>query len=161
MSTSDLYLLFGKSVRHWSEHRNGWGSAPIVWDYLGEKYIDAAPSASWRYSYKPVWELYSHGVLLDSERAALSFTFDDAYVPVAHFPQAADLFEQFNAQISTCASMANRANHWQAFADELRKAATAVKDKRCRGMCISCTSVNDVWSYRRPKDFGGEWSIFG
>lgn len=154
MSTSDIYLLFGKSTRHWSEHRNGWGSAPLCWDYIGEKYIPDYNPLRW----SDVWKLNADMKLSEAERTALLFTLDDAYVPVSHLSWAADRFEEFADATEACPSMANRANHWRAFAESLRS-AMSVKDKRLRGVCVSCTSVNDTWTYRRPDDFAKVWPI--
>lgn len=154
MSTSDIYLLFGKSARHWSEHRNGWGSAPLCWDYIGEKYIPAYNGLRWA----EVWPLNASERLSQAERVALLFTLDDAYVPVADLAWAADRFAEFADLTEADPKMAGRANHWRAFAESLRR-AMSVKDKRLRGVCVSCTSVNDTWAMRRPEDFAKAWPI--
>jgi hypothetical protein len=154
MSTSDIYLLFGKSARHWSEHRNGWGSAPLCWDYLGEKYIPGYNPLRW----SEVWPLNADDRLSQAEKVALLFTLDDAYVPLRDVPQVADWFTEFADLTEADPKFSNRANHWRAFAESLRRAAS-VKDKRLRGVCVSCTSVNDTWSMRRPDDFEKAWPI--
>lgn len=160
MSTSDLYLLFGKSVRHWSEHRNGWGSAPIVWDYLGAKFIPEKPIYTMAEGHlKKVWALHKDERLAPCERAALLFTFDNAYVPTAHLKTVACWFDEFAKLLAAEPDMSGRANHWAAFAEQFREIAGSKRasDPRMRGVCISCTSVNDVWSYRNS--FGKEWPI--
>lgn len=162
MSTSDLYLLFGKSVRHWSEHRNGWGSAPVIWDYLSDKYIPEKPSYGLSESHlKKVWALRASDGLLQCELAALYFTFDDAYVPVSQLNAVADYFDEIAALTESAPVTAGRVNHWRAFASEFRKISSAVKDRRLRGVCISCTSVSDPWPYKKPTDFGNCWPITG
>lgn len=157
MSTSDLYLLFGKSVRHWSEHRNGWGSAPVIWDYLGEKYIPEKPIYSLAADHMcKVTALSEDSRLLNCERAALNFTCDRAYVPKSHLADAAELFDE----IYELNYDAARANHWKRFAAEMRKVAATVKDRRLRGVCIACTSVCDEWQYLKPDGIASAWSIF-
>lgn len=160
MSTSDLYLLFGKSVRHWSEHRNGWGSAPVVWDYLGDKYIPEKPTYSLNQDHlRKVWALSKGDGLSDAEMAALMFTFDDAYVPRANLNEVADWFDIFAAEVIADSNYANRANHWAAFAEEFREIAATVKDYRLRGVCISCTSVNDIWGNDDGSRVARAWPI--
>jgi hypothetical protein len=154
MSTSDIYLLFGKSVRHWSEHRNGWGSAPICWDYLGEKYIPGYNPLRW----SDVWPLNASGKLSEAERAALLFTLDDAFIPTRDLAWVAARFVEFADMTEKAPNMSGRANHWRSFADSIRR-AMSVKDKRLRGVCVSCTSVNDIWSMRHPNDFAKAWPI--
>jgi hypothetical protein len=158
MSTSDLYLLFGKSVRHWSEHHNGFGSAPVVWDYLGAKYVPEKPIYTGSPTYlRKVWNLRREDGLSRAELAALFFTFDNAFAPKADLGQIAEWFEEFDSLISVDPDFAGRANHWGAFAAELRRVKDTVKDGRLRGVCITCTSVNDVWAY--TKDFSKAWPI--
>lgn len=160
MSTSDLYLLFSKSVRHWSEHRNGWGSAPVVWDYLADRYIPEKPFYSFERDHlRKVWALDKSDGLSDAELAALAFTFDNAYIPRGNLSEVAAWFEAFGAQVGAHPEFANRVNHWPAFAAELRKINAEVKDKRLRGVCISCTSVNDIWAYEAPDRIAKAWPI--
>lgn len=158
MSTSDLYLLFGKSVRHWSEHHNGFGSAPVVWDYLGAKYVSDKPIYTGSEKHlRKVWNLRREDGLSRAELAALFFTFDNAFAPKADLIQIADWFDEFNLLIVADLDFAGRANHWGEFAVEFRKIHASVKDHRLRGVCITCTSVNDVWAY--TKDFTKAWPI--
>jgi hypothetical protein len=147
-------LLFGKSARHWSEHRNGWGSAPLCWDYLGEKYIPNYNPLKW----PEVWPLNADQRLSEAERAALLFTLDDAYIPVRDLQTAANWFDEFAEATEADPELRGRANHWRAFAASIRK-AMLVKDKRLRGVCVSCTSVNNTWSMRRPEEFAKAWPI--
>lgn len=156
MSTSDLYLLYGKKVRHWSEHRNGWGSAPVVWDYLANKYLTPTVSGSFGRE-KEVWKLGRSDGLSDAELAALFFTFDWAYAPKNSLGQIADWFNEFSALVAS--TQYAGVNHWDAFAEELRNVDRSKKDYRLFGVCVACTSVSDMWAYATPDNFASAWPI--
>lgn len=143
MSTSDLYILNKKSTTHFTEFRNGWGSAPICWDHLAKKY----GVQSSLFDMKPVWDLASGDRLAHHEKIALMMTFDAAFVPLDMLSDAADACERFGAEIN----FPGRVNHWPAFGAALRLAEKKHHNRFARGVCLSCTSVSDNWGY------GSDW----
>ena len=162
MSTSDLYILNGKSVTHWAEFRNGWGSAPVVWDYLAEKYLTGNFTDYMRRDYigferkcRLVWALNGDDRLTEDERFALLLTFDRAFVPRDRLRGAADLCADFARRTSHIEGV----NHWAAIGKSLEAMSTARLGRHARGACLSCTSVNDEWLNNKewPKD---AWPIF-
>jgi hypothetical protein len=160
MSSSDLYVLNQKSVTHIAEFRNGWGSAPVVWEYLGEKYVPEKPIyAMGDDGYmRKVWALSRDERLLECERVALVMTFDWAYVPFANLTYMADKCEEFFA----LSNDNRRENHWASIGASLRLEAGKKHHRHARGICISCTSVNDIWQHTSEtgRGFPDAWPIF-
>ena len=157
MSTSDLYILNGKSTRHLAEFRNGWGSAPMAWDYLAEKYIPEKPAYSLAESHlEKVWKLAEDDRLEPFERCVLMMTFDRSYVPVANLKDAAEACEMFG---KACEN-GKHVNHWVAIGAALREAAGMRFSRHTRGVALSCTSVNDCWAWPSEKWLTEAWPIF-
>lgn len=156
MSTSDIYLLNKVSTTHFAEFQNGWGSAPVCWDYLGTKYIEEEPTYSMDMAYmKKVWALASDKGVPIEDRVCLMMTFDNAYVPVKALKDAAEACHLFAEKIKP-----DVVNHWRAFGDSLLEVGELRLSRHVRGVALSCTSVNDVWQNRGKNDFDNVWSIF-
>lgn len=156
MSTSDLYILNGKSTTHLAEFRNGWGSAPICWDYLSKKYLglDGYPLFG---DMQPVWNLARDERLTIPEKVALLMTFDGAYIPLSNLKDAAEACEAFGKECED----GGRVNHWPAFGAELRRASKMKHNRHARGVCLSCTSVNDPWIDASPDTVAAARPIYG
>lgn len=156
MSTSDLYILNKRSTTHFAEFRNGWGSAPIAWDYLGKKYIPEKP----KYSFmdgdhiEKVWALYKDQRLDHHERVVLMMTFDQAYVPLDKLEDAGDCCERFGRECEDGAHV----NHWSAIGNLLKAAASLRFNRFARGIALSPTSVSDMWCGDEWVD--SAWSIY-
>jgi len=157
MSTTDLYIINGKSVSHVAEYRNGWGSGPAVWDYLSDKYVPEKPIYSLSDSHmKKVWALQSDDRLAECERLALLMTFDNAFVPVHALERAGDLCIEF-AGLSDDGA---RVNHWRAIGEDLKRLAGVKQNRHARGAALSCTSVCDPWSDAPESALAKAWPIF-
>lgn len=157
MSSSDLYVLNGKSTTHLATFRNGWGSAPIVWDYLAYKYIAEKPAYSMASDHlERIWALASDQRLSHAERVVLMMTFDRAYVPVEQLVDAADACAVVGAAVEN----GRQANHWPAISEALRAAASMNLGRHARGVCLSCTSVSDAWCSPSPEQITKAWSIY-
>lgn len=157
MSTSDLYVINGKSTRHFAEFRNGWGSAPIAWDHLARKYLGGVPSFSLSEDrYLQVWDLASGTRIKPYEKVVLMMTFDRAYVPIPHLNEAGKACERFGAECGD----GGHANHWQAIGLALREAATKKLGRHARGLCLSCTSVSNAWGWPTAHQLEHAWPIF-
>jgi hypothetical protein len=143
-------------VSHFDEFRNGWGSAPVVWDYLSEKYIPEKPVYSLDKAHMDkVWKLASDDRLEGDEKLVLLMTFDFSYVPRDKLTEAADACKQFAVRTSHVPGV----NHWAAIGESLRKLADTKISRHARGACLSCTSVNDEWSNNKEWPLKA-WSIF-
>jgi hypothetical protein len=70
--------------------RNGWDSAPPIWDYIGTKYLGWAEGEFWtRTDKKPLWGLGHDSDVEDGDRYALRWTFDRAMVAIADWEKFA------------------------------------------------------------------------
>ena len=157
MSTSDLYWLNAKSTTWVAEFRNGWGSGPAVWDYLGLKYIEELPAYSMADSHlKKVWALATDPRLEPCERLALYMSFDKAFVPVASLLKAGELAIEF-WDLSLNGS---QVNHWRAIGEALLELTKQPIDRRRRGVVLNCTSVADLWGQPSKAYLAEAWPIF-
>lgn len=152
MSTSDLYRVYRTKTTHLAEFRNGWGTAPLLWEYLSERFI----GAEYRWCFdagkdRRLWDLATDERVPRSLRLAHAFTFDRGICPLTRVGELADACDEVGA---TCAKE-QHVNHWAAVAKVLREARAK---PRQLGWALSCTSVNDVWM-----EWKGEpkpWDIF-
>ena len=157
MSTTDLYIINGKSVSHVAQYRNGWGSGPVAWDYLSDKYIAEKPIYSLHGDHmKKVWALQSDDRLEECERLALLMTFDGAFVPVHALGLAGDLCIEF-AKLS---EDGERENHWRVIGEDLKKLSRQKLNRHARGAALSCTSVCDPWADAPESSLSNAWPIF-
>jgi hypothetical protein len=154
MSTTDLYILNGKSTTHIAKFRNGWGSAPMAWDHLAAKYL--AKKLSFFDGYSDVWALADDDRLQHHEKVALMMTFDRAFIPIEHLADAAECCRKFGAECN----IAERVNHWPAIGDALAAAAQKKHRKHARGVVMSCTSVSDPWLQPDDKWLESAWPIY-
>jgi hypothetical protein len=156
MSYTTTYGLFRTKVSAIREHRNSWGSAPVVWDYLEAKYLEVKEySRAIRGDMQEVWNLHKDTRLLACERFALLTTFDWAYCSVDKLTMGADLLDEFAVLSEAWAP--DRVNHWKAIAEDYR--STAIKpDYRLKGICIGHTSVSDPWEEWTPS-YKTPWAI--
>lgn len=155
MSYTTTYKLFRTKVSAIAEHRNGWGSAPLVWDHLEEKYLPKVEfSRLVTGRMQEVWDLYRDPRLSEHERFALFATYDWSYCEREHLSRGADLLDRFHEESSAAAP--NRANHWASIAADYRNAGT---DPRLLGVCIGATSVSDIWE-GYPDHGKTPWGIF-
>lgn len=150
MSTSDIYRVYRTTARHVAEFRNGWGSAPILWGFLNQKYLGKD-----RYSMfgdqKDLWALVRDDRVPRCLRIAHAFTFDRSVCPPDRIAELADACDE-TAKI---VAYEQHVNHWADFATTLR----AMKCKaRQIGVGLSCTSVSDPWIDFKGSD--GLWNTF-
>lgn len=161
MSTSDLYILNRKSTQHIAEFRNGWGSAPLVWDYLGDKYIDENPIYSMSESYlKKVWALHKDSRLEEWERIPLLMTFDKAYVPLDKVIEASVACLRFNTEVGPLPKFKDRVNHWASIGNALAFVPHKKLSRFARGVVLSPMSVSDSWGQPTKNWLDEAYSIY-
>jgi len=168
MSTSDLYILNKKSTRHFAEFRNGWGSAPLAWDFLAEKYLSEFNLTDYMHpdyigssrKWEMVWKLASDTKLKLCERIVLMITFDRAFVPKQHLKEAGEACNEFYGMTAGTPGFENHANHWGAIGQSLIQMSKQRLSQNARGACLSCTSVNDIWIDPSDEQLSGAWPIF-
>lgn len=160
MSSTNVYALNGKSTTHLRSFRNGWGSAPVLWDYLGEKYLgwtNGMPMFN-KPALQKLWDLSRDSRVTVEERICHRLTFDYAYVPLEHLGLVGD------ACYSVYAAMpekfkGDRVNHWYNIGSLFTQLAERKFHHRCRGVCMAPTSVEDHWCNPDPEWVKDAWPI--
>lgn len=159
MSCAALLEVY-KSKANWEvELRNSWGGAPMLWQFLWQKYIQkpGVPDYMQMDQNDKVWALWNKSDIPLYHRVPLHFTFDRSVLLKKHLKWAAPLFRQ-NAQVlAEFTSRKQFVDHWAdiaAFVEE----KTFKLDSRCIGLAMNCTSVSDLWDYY-PKPFSDKGVI--
>jgi hypothetical protein len=156
MSSSDLYVLNQKSTTWLASFRNGWGSAPAAWDYLGKKYFPGTYHSMLDTELRKVWELFSDTSLPGDERIVLALTFDRSYIPTAHLKGVGEACITFG----TKSDDHERVNNWTEIGHTLINMHGRRFSRFARGVALSCTSVSDPWCEPTDDQLSRAWSIF-
>lgn len=157
MSTSDIYILNKRSTRHVAEFRNGWGSAPVAWDFLGAKYLGfAKPIILDRARLQQVWDLHRGALLSAQEKIVLLMTFDGAYIPLSRLQEAGEACDAFGAESDD----GIHANNWAEIGRSLIRLSNSKFSRFARGAALSCTSVSDPWVDATANQLSKAWPIF-
>lgn len=153
MSTTDLYTLNGKSVRHRVEFNNGWGSAPILWDYVSEVHMGGE---GWEKH--NIFDAIPNADIPVNIRALLMMTLDRAYVPL----RSLETFGQYCLEFYELSSQRypDRVNHWGGIGEHFIAAHHEKFHRAARGIVISFTSVDDPWYFADTSVVTNAWSIF-
>jgi hypothetical protein len=141
MSTSDLYKVYKTKAKHVAEYRNGWGTGPVLWDYLCVNHL-GLPDMDWliNSSHHPMWALKVDKGIHRNMRLVHAMCHDHVIISKELMPAVADACDYVYKY--THELFPNKANHWAEIAEDLRKIKV---DKRCLGVGLSCTSVCDNW----------------
>jgi hypothetical protein len=137
--TTVLAIYPGERVAAIEELRNAWGSAPVIWDSIWDRFgekrheYDSALMAGER-----LWRLFGDPRLSPSDAAVFAMTLDRAYVAKADYAQAA-------ADIKTFMAKNNVGSHWVRIADLF------ASDPDVPGIGFHMTSVAE-------NPFRGDWS---
>jgi len=157
MSSSDLYVLNQHSTTWLASFRNGWGSAPAAWGWLGAKYVPDKPVYTMDREYnRKVWDLTGDPRLTLDEKIVLMFTFDGVYVPLQHVKDVGEACISFYEKSYD----GERANNWGDIGQFLLSIAGKKFNRFARGVCLSCTSVSDPWSDWNSDTPQKTWSMF-
>ncbi len=168
MSTSDIYILNGKSTTWVAEFRNGWGSGPCMWDHLANKYFpdvnftdyDRIDYVGWDRKNRMVWDLAGEDRVSGPERVALMLTFDKSFVPTSHLKEAGEACIKAYDMI-VAHGFWEGVNHWRAIGDALIDLSKKPLHRNARGVVLNCTSINDVWLTPSREYLENAWPIFG
>lgn len=157
MSCSTLYLLYKTKVVEVAEYRNGWLSAPVVWDHLSETYLNRTNGyfGSSEREMEALWALSGDLRVPRHWRIAHRMTFDNGAVPPERLVEAAGEIRKVGVELIQM----NRGQHWTAIADSLEEIASGRLDHRLVGVVLNCTSVNDYWRDKGKKPSVGAWDI--
>ena len=143
MSYSSLYKVFKKSSSCIEEYKNGYGTGPMIWDYLRDR-INLGSRWSSGYNDTALWALARDPKVPLHLRLCHVFTFDHAYCPFDKLGAMADALEMAHEDICKESSTWT---HFKEIAGDMRK----VKNQRyLRGVGLNCTSVANVWCDWNP-----------
>jgi hypothetical protein len=137
MSHSEYYLFRQDgSLSEKTRMGNGFGSSPVLWDYLCKKYL--GPTMSWLSNITRFWnEEALNQSLSTDDRFLLHMTYDQALLPRNEFRRAAELLNPFTSK--------ERVSHWPEIVKMLLESAD---DEEILGFGIYSTSVSDnLWQY--------------
>ncbi|AHC30544.1 hypothetical protein CC53_gp127 [Rhizobium phage vB_RleS_L338C] len=168
MSYSTLYILNQKSTREVAEYRNGWGSGPMCWDYLADKYLghlnftdyNRTDYIGFERKWKMVWDLANDPKLQRCEHIAMRMTFDGAYAANADLKEVGELCQEFFTLVCKDTKRLGMVNHFMVLGLDLVKLSKERRRSRhMRGAVLNCTSVNNVWWTPTQELLGKAWSI--
>lgn len=160
MSESSLYLLNKKSTAFLDEYWNGWGSSPVMWDYLGAKYIPEKPIYSLDPSYiQKVCYLHQASFVPKEEKICLMMTFDKAYIALADLAEASEACLKVGDDIN--GALVGRVNHWPEIGKSLAKINEmnfGRYNRFARGVVLDARS--EIWVHPQKDWLTEAWSIF-
>jgi len=146
MSYSTIWKVYKTKAVSVIELGNSHGSAPPVWDWLCNHYLNGKHWMT-RDDNKDLWQLRKNPAVPKHMRFGLLLTFDNAIILPIHLEEAAQLCYRvydttFNPQY---------VNHWSRIGEELHKLRD-IKNKRLMGIALGCTSVSDPWWDRKSRE---------
>lgn len=144
MSCSNIYKVYKTKTRELAEFHNSWGTAPVLWGYLCEKYLNQN-SNFWltagfgkEDTLKPLWNLAENPTVPTCLRLTHAFTFKNAVCP----PNKKDELAKACQEVFNLTYDSIHVNHWKAVAESLKSCKI---NKHMVGIALSCTSVEDPW----------------
>jgi hypothetical protein len=152
MSYSTLYAIYRTTATDLREYRNSWGTGPLIWDFLCQRYLDM-PGWSLTNDAR-LWKLAVDPSVPAGLRACHVLTFDYALVSREMLPDMAALVAEGAALFADFA--ADRANHFPAIAADL---ASIKLSKKAIGAGLNCTSVADTWG-QQGRHWGKPFDCF-
>jgi hypothetical protein len=153
MSTSNLYSVYKTRTKELAAFGNGWGTAPVLWDYLEKAYLNKR-SGSWLCGNDKdkaeLWNLVTNPNVPVCFRLVHAFTFNNVVCPYKQTTKMAEhcrkvfgiLKEDESSVMLADKDIMPRVNHWERIANVLE---IIKSDKRALGIGLSCTSISDPW----------------
>lgn len=141
--TTIVYVFPNEKVECGEELRNSYGSAPVVWDALCQKYL-SFPKYGWVMrsgGLSVLWDLWKNKDIPTHQRAVLMMTFDRAYVSKENYQRAANDIRAFLSDFPVDPEIVN---HWPVIAEYFES------DPDIPAIGLWCTSVSD-------NPFHGSW----
>ena len=159
MSSTIIKALWpGEKQEDYCELRNSWGSGPVIWEWLAQRYLDYEPWTSLS-KIEPIWKLAENENIPLHCRAVLMMTFDRAYVAREHYSRAAADIRR----VLTDFPSPEGANHWPEIADLFQ----ADPDIPAIGFRLTTVSDDCFWGEwdddaeeHKPFDWDTAWEIY-
>ena len=132
--TTILHVFPNNKVECGIKLKNAWGSAPVVWDALCQKYLGFEPLRYVSKDLSGLWNLWRDNSVPLHNRAVLMMTFDRAYVSKTDYQRAADDIRKF---LRDFPPDQKSVNHWNFIADFFSH------NPEVPAIGFWCTSVSD------------------
>lgn len=153
MSYTSLYgVPLQGCLRTVSEYRNGWGSAPVIWDFIWDKYLRTRETEkNYESAMHPngnlqkICDMANEGKLLEYERICVHLTYDRCIIRKEDFAKVSDALDTM--YLATYNGV--HVNHLKAISSDLRDSD---KWNDYIGCCFRHTSVGDEWTVYGDKD---------
>lgn len=131
--TTILCVTLGEGTEVLQELRNSWGSAPVIWDAMSQKYLSTKPFA-YSMTIEDLWPMWRSSNVPEYQRAVLAMTYDRAYITKEHYARAS---ENIAAWLEAFPQKAGTANHWPAIRGIFGS------DPECEAIGFRMTSVTE------------------
>jgi len=146
VSTSNLYAVYKTKTKEIAEFPNGWGTAPVIYDYLCEKYLNvkknawlhqfSSPTPNFKIQY--LWDLTKNLSVPASIRLVHAFTYINHVCPSNRILELAQACQEFY----DITNDNKRVNHWELIANTLKSFKI---NKKMIGIALSCSSIQNPW----------------
>ena len=114
--TTILSVFPNVSVNEEMELRNGWLTAPIIWNFLAKTYLNKPNFMMVGDNAKELWALHLDKRVPKHQRNVLKITFDRWYIVEADYERAA---QDIRATIADIEKTGEMIGHWPMIADFL------------------------------------------
>jgi hypothetical protein len=156
MSTTTVKAVWpGEKVEDLEELRNSHGSAPVIWNAVGKRYLGFA---DFEYSLRTneIWPLYKRADMPEHHRAILLMTYDNAIVMKADYKRAAADIRAFLADFPP---KDGYASHWPRIAEIFDG------EPECPAVGFRMTSVSEdpfegPWNDETEEYDAPDWSLY-
>lgn len=153
----------GKKLEQHREFLNSWGSAPVIWGFICERYLQK--EGHWWVSAGPerlkkLWAAWQSPEIPECVRAVHLWTMDRMYVERKDYQRMA---EHIDAFLAICTGW-NGVNHWPAISELLKS------DPDIPAFGLWCTTVvnnpfSGAWDDEKedytPFDWSTAYSVYG
>jgi hypothetical protein len=159
MSCTAVYKLYNtKTTQLGEDLSNGHGSGPSVWELasqlaLGKKFSMWASSSE---EQREHWNAWTSPKVKDYQKLVILSSYDRAYVGKENLKEYGEACIQTHKDILDITSW--DWSHWESIG-KLALELSKKKDKRLKGLCISCTSVDDPWGWADVRNID-TWEIY-
>ncbi len=136
--TTILAVYPGEKIEELFELGNAWGSAPVIWDVMAQKYLNKGAFGAG----DELWGLWKDQKIPLLHRTVHLISFDRAFILKKDFKQAA---QDIRAFLKDFPQPENHINHWFSIADYLEA------DPNVPAIGFHMTSVSE-------NPFHGDWN---
>lgn len=183
MSYSQMLALFPNTDKDYEvieEFNNSWGTLPVVWSFMYDKYYPVHKKSShsmWLMDFMKdpnLSSLFKDLNIPVAHRAVFACTFDGAYIWADDYIKFAEDIESFLDDLSSRSIPYTMVNHWPRIARNLRN---IVDLNRCPAVGFYFSSCGDnIWKRshyfdpntgdidesrsKKPFDWSKTWSIY-